>query len=77
MRLRISIAQNVPILEDPSAFEEIRADEDKKLNDIKEKYQNDMKEMREQMEIKFNEIISMIQQNPVLVNIKPKILVKI
>ena len=33
-----------------------------------------MKEMREQMEIKFNEIISMIQQNPVLVNIKPKIL---
>ena len=58
----------------PSAFEEIRADEDKKLNDIKEKYQNDMKEMREQMEIKFNEIISMIQQNPVLVNIKPKIL---
>ena len=33
-----------------------------------------MKEMREQMEIKFNEIISIIQQNPVLVNIKPKIL---
>ncbi len=58
----------------PSAFEEIRADEDKKLNDIKAKYQNDMKEMREQMEIKFNEIISIIQQNPVLVKIKPEIL---
>ena len=33
-----------------------------------------MKEMREQMEIKFNEIISIIQQNPVLVKIKPEIL---
>ena len=38
------------------------------------KYEIGMKEMREQMDIKINEIISMIQQNPVLVNIKPKIL---
>jgi len=59
------------------AYTETLEEKQKKQFEIEKlntKYEIGMKEMREQMDIKINQIISMIQQNPVLVNIKPKIL---
>ena len=44
---------------------------EKELYEFKQKYDNDMKDIQEKMNNKFNQIISMIQQNPVLANVKP------
>ena len=61
-----------------AAFDEIKLKEDKKIMSLNEKYENDMKELREQMkksnqnhDEQLNKIMSMIQQNPKLVNVKP------
>jgi integrase/recombinase XerD len=43
-----------------SAFEEIKAAEDTKLRTLKEKYEQDMKSMREDMENKFQQILAKI-----------------
>jgi integrase/recombinase XerD len=59
----------------PSAFDEIKEVENKKIQQIREQYQQDMKSMREQMNQQFNQIMSMIQHNPTLANIKPKVLI--
>jgi hypothetical protein len=58
----------------PSAFEEIKATEDMKIQLLQEKYEQDMKAMREEMNQQFSQIISMIQQNPQLTYIKPEAL---
>jgi hypothetical protein len=57
-----------------SAFEEIKAQEDKKLNDLKHSYENDMKSIRDSMKEQFTKIFAMIQQNPKLSQVKPEIL---
>ena len=44
----------------PSAFEEIKEDENRKIQAIEEKYQKDMKSMREEMESKFQQILAKI-----------------
>ena len=44
----------------PQAFEEIKESEELKLKELETKYQNDMKELKEEMENKFQEIISRI-----------------
>jgi hypothetical protein len=44
---------------------------------LKEKYEQDMKSMREEMNQQFSQIMSMIQQNPKLAHIKPEVLTKI
>jgi hypothetical protein len=41
---------------------------------MQQKYEEDMKDMREEMKQKFINIMSMIQQNPTLANVKPEIL---
>jgi integrase/recombinase XerD len=56
----------------PSAFDEIKAAEDIKIQTLKEKYEQDMKSMQEKM----NQVIEMIQQNPKLSQVKPEALVK-
>jgi predicted amidophosphoribosyltransferase len=56
----------------PSAFEEIKEAENKNIQTLQQKYEQEMKAMREQM----NHILSLIQQNPVLANVKPEILIK-
>jgi site-specific recombinase XerD len=43
---------------------------------LKEKYEKDMKAMREEMNRQFSQIMSMVQQNPILSQIKPEALVK-
>ncbi len=68
----------------PSAFEEIKLAEDKKINSLKKKYERDMNEMRGQIEKsqekyqqQMNKIISLIQENPRLVKVKTEVLSKI
>jgi hypothetical protein len=41
---------------------------------LKEKYEQDMKIMHEEMNQQFAQIMSMIQQNPQLAHIKPEVL---
>ena len=47
----------------PSAFEEIKLTEEIRINQLEEKYERDMKEMRQLMENKFNKIIEKIDIN--------------
>jgi hypothetical protein len=52
----------------------------KKENDIllfKEKYEQDIHDLKSDMNNKFTQIFLLIQQNPNLVNIKPEVLEKI
>jgi hypothetical protein len=55
----------------PSAFEEIKEAENMKIQTLQQKYEQDMKGVCEQM----NQIMSMIQQNPMLAQVKPEVLV--
>jgi integrase/recombinase XerD len=43
---------------------------------MQQKHEQDMKAMREEMNKQFNQIVTMIQQNPRLAQIKPEVLVK-
>ena len=60
----------------PQAYDEIKANEDMKLNTMAEKHEQDMKAMREEMNQQFNQIMSMIQQNPTLAQVKPEVLIR-
>jgi integrase/recombinase XerD len=60
----------------PSAFDEIKEAENRKLQEIEQRYENNMMAMREEMNRQFSQIMSMIQQNPTLANVKPEALVK-
>ena len=44
----------------PAAFEEIKEEENRKIKGIEEKYQQDMKTMREEMENRFQQILAKI-----------------
>jgi integrase/recombinase XerD len=58
----------------PQAYEEIKANEDLKLKVMEEKHKQDMDAIREEMNERFIQIMSVIQQNPKLAQIKPKVL---
>jgi integrase/recombinase XerD len=65
----------------PAAFDEIKLEEDKKIMSLSEKYENDMKDIREQMkksdqkhDEQLNKIISLIQENPKLAKVKTNVL---
>ena len=60
----------------PSAFDEIKEAENMKIHAIEEGYKQDIKHMREEMNQQFGQIMSMIQQNPQLANIKPEVMSK-
>jgi len=60
----------------PLAFEEIKAVEDLKIRSLQEKYEQDLKSVREEMNQQFDRIMSIIQQNPQLSQVKPEVLVK-
>jgi len=60
----------------PSAFDEIKEAENMKIHAIEEGYKQDIKRMREEMNQQFGQIMSMIQQNPQLANIKPEVMSK-
>jgi hypothetical protein len=46
------------------------------IQQIQDKYEQDMQKMREEMHQNFSQIISLINQNPQLANIKPEVLSK-
>ncbi|NAL77755.1 hypothetical protein [Nitrososphaera sp. AFS] len=58
----------------PLAYEEIKANEDLKLRKMEEKHKQDIKTLHEEMNQQFNQIMSMVQQNPKLAQVKPEIL---
>jgi integrase/recombinase XerD len=58
----------------PSAFDELKLEEERKIQDMKDKYEQDMKTIREEMNRQFSQIMSMIQQNPKLAQVKPEVL---
>jgi hypothetical protein len=60
----------------PSAFDEIKEVENAKLEAMAEKYEQEIKNIRGEMDQQFSQIISMIQQNPKLAQVKPEILTK-
>jgi integrase len=51
-------------------------EKDTEIAGLKEKYEQDMKAMREEMNHKFSQIMLLVQQNPGLAHIKPEILSK-
>ena len=59
-----------------SAFDEIKESENRKLQEMEQRHENNMKAMREEMNQQFSQILSMIQQNPTLAQVKPEALVK-
>ncbi|MGC2573280.1 MAG: hypothetical protein WA364_17335 [Candidatus Nitrosopolaris sp.] len=60
----------------PEAFDEIKKAEDSKLREMEEKHRRDMNDLEGKMDQRLNQIISMIQQNPILAHVKPEALVK-
>jgi hypothetical protein len=61
----------------PEAYDEIKDNEDKRIKVLEQKYENTMQTIREEMNEKFNNILSLINDNPKLVNVKTDILEKI
>jgi integrase/recombinase XerD len=61
----------------PEAYDEIKAGEEKRIETLEQKYEKDMKTLREDMNNQLSQIMIMIQQNPKLSYIKPEILEKI
>lgn len=58
----------------PDAFDEIKEAENSKLQSLEEKHRLEMNNLEEKMEQRFNQVISMIKQNPVLAHVKPEVL---
>ena len=60
----------------PEAYDEIKGLEEKRIEKLEQKYENDMKTLRDDMN-KQCKMMLMIQQNPKLSYVKPEILEKI
>ena len=59
------------------AYNETLEEQKKKeleVQSLKEKYELDMKSMREDMNKQFSQVVEMIQQNPKLAHVKPEVL---
>jgi hypothetical protein len=52
------------------------SEKDREMRAMKEKYEHDIQAMREETNQRFNQLISIIQQNPKLAKIKPEVLSK-
>ena len=52
----------------------IKEAENRKLQEIEQRYENNIKTMREEMNHQISQIMSMIQQNPMLARVKPEVL---
>ena len=61
----------------PEAYDEIKSLEEKRIETLQQKYENDMKTLREDMNNQLSKMMLMIQQNPKLSYVKPEILEKI
>ena len=61
----------------PEAYDEIKLSEEAKIHDMQIKHAQDMNALKEELDHKFDQILSLIKQNPLLVNVKPEILERI
>ena len=61
----------------PEAYDEIKAGEEKRIETLEQKYENDMKTLRDDMNNQLSKMMLMIQENPKLSYVKPEILEKI
>jgi integrase/recombinase XerD len=55
---------------------EKQQEKESEVQRLQEKYEQDMKTMREEMNHQFSQIMLLIQQNPGLAHVKPEILSK-
>ena len=55
-------------------LEKIQLEKENETRAMQQKHERDMEAMREEMNKQFNQIMSVIQQNPKLAQIKPKVL---
>ncbi|HET7345373.1 MAG TPA: hypothetical protein VFJ05_05845 [Nitrososphaeraceae archaeon] len=55
-----------------SAFDELNEAENKKIQQIHDKYEQDMQKMREDMHQNFSQIISLMNQNPQLARLNQR-----
>ena len=53
---------------------ENQKEKESEVQNLQEKYEQDMKVMREEMNQQFNQILSLIQKNPLLAQVKPEAL---
>jgi integrase/recombinase XerD len=60
----------------PQAYEEIKEAENSKLQILEEKHRQQMKDLEEKMDQQFKQIMSMVQQNPTLAQLKLEALTK-
>jgi hypothetical protein len=60
----------------PEGYEEIKANEEMRFKIIEEKHAQDMKALREDMNRQFNNIMTMVQKNPLLSQVKPDALAR-
>jgi len=58
----------------PEAFDELKMLEEEKINMIQQKHELDVNNLKKEMNDKFTQLFNIIQQNPLLVNIKPEVL---
>ena len=61
----------------PEAYDEIKSEEDKRIGTLQQKYEKDMRTLREDMNNQLSKMMLIIQQNPKLSYVKPEILEKI
>jgi integrase/recombinase XerD len=61
----------------PEAYDEIKNSEEKRFETLEQKYEKDIKTLREDMNNQLSKMMLMIQQNPKLSYVKPEILEKI
>jgi hypothetical protein len=59
------------------AFDEIKAEENMKLVELESKYSKKISDLTAEMENRFTQMLSMIQQNPALAHIKPEVIRKV
>ena len=55
---------------------ENQKEKESEVQRLQEIYEQDMKRMREEMNQQFKQILLMIQQNPILAQVKPEVLTK-
>jgi hypothetical protein len=61
----------------PEAYDEIKSSEEKRIEIMQQKHENDIKTLREDMNNQLSKMMLMIQQNPKLSYVKPEILEEI
>jgi hypothetical protein len=60
----------------PESYDEIKGLEEKRIETLEQKHENDIKTLRDDMNNQLSQIMLMIQQNPKLSFVKPEILEK-